>query len=59
MTQIIIEDPEMYAVKDVDSSGRIYLGKEWAGREVRIAVESVREGCDTGNAKAVLATTAD
>lgn len=41
MAHITIDDPELYTEKTVDGSGRIYLGKEWAGDRVKIVIESV------------------
>lgn len=47
MSEIRVEDPDLYTKKDVDNSGRVYLGKEWAGREVKIVVELVDDDeCD-------------
>lgn len=56
MTQIIIEDPDLYTTKEVDASGRIYLGKEWSGKKVKIAIEEVVE---EGNPNRMTPTTAD
>lgn len=49
MSQIIVEDPDLYEEKEVDSSGRIYLGKDWANRRVKVVVETVPEEAGTGN----------
>jgi len=57
MTQIIIEDPDLYAEKEVDGSGRVYLGKEWAGKTVKIAIEE--EVAPEGNPIRMTPETAD
>jgi len=41
MAQITIADPLLYERKEVDSSGRVYLGKEWADTEIMVVVEAV------------------
>lgn len=41
MSHVKVSDPELFAKKDVDGSGRVYLGQEYASTEVRIAVELV------------------
>jgi len=56
MTQIIIENPDLYTTKEVDSSGRVYLGKDWANKEVKVAIEEV---VDEGNAARMKPETAD
>lgn len=38
MVQLTITDPERFEKATVDTSGRISLGKEHAGKEVEIAV---------------------
>jgi len=60
MSRITIEDPNLYVTKEVDSSGRVYLGKDWAGKDVKIAVEVVEESeADEGNPDRMTPTTAD
>jgi hypothetical protein len=43
MSEVTITDPLLYSEKDVDGSGRIYLGQDYAGAEVRVCVEVVAE----------------
>lgn len=43
MAHITIDDPDLYAEKEVDGSGRVYLGKNWAGKRVKIVIESAVE----------------
>jgi len=40
---IQIEEFEEYGWKSVDSEGRLYLGKDYAGKDVKILIEEVRE----------------
>lgn len=39
MSEIRIDDPEIHGKKSVDSNGRVYLGQEYAGRDIRLTVE--------------------
>lgn len=50
MTQIIIDDPDLYEKFEVKDDGRIYLGKDWAGKKVKIVIEEIDEpeGNQTG-----------
>lgn len=45
MAQLIIENPEMYETVEVSDNGRVYLGKDWAGENIKIAVERVDDSC--------------
>lgn len=45
-TTVTVTDPEFVTTKRVDSSGRLYLGKEYAGGHVRVIVERVEEDDD-------------
>jgi hypothetical protein len=45
MAQLIIENPEMYETVEVSDAGRVYIGKDWAGKDIKIAVERVDESC--------------
>lgn len=38
MTEIRVDSPEKYFKKGVDDNGRLYLGKEFAGREVQVVI---------------------
>jgi len=39
MGTVKVSDPEIHSEKNVDSNGRVYLGKEFAGETVQIIVE--------------------
>jgi hypothetical protein len=41
MAKIVIEKPELHETKTVDQQGRVYLGRDLAGRDVEIVVEVV------------------
>ncbi len=43
MTKFEIEDPEIYETKKVDSSGKIYIGKEYANMNAKILIERFEE----------------
>jgi hypothetical protein len=58
MAQIRIEDPELYTTKTVDDSGRIYLGKEYSNKQVKIAIERV-DDTNEGNEEGMTPETAD
>jgi len=45
MARMEIDDPDMYIRKKVDSSGKLYLGKEYAEEEIRVTVERL-EDCE-------------
>lgn len=38
-TTVTVDDPDAVEKKDVDSSGRVYLGKDYADERVRIVIE--------------------
>lgn len=38
MTTVTVDDPEKVITKEVDSAGRIYLGKHLTGRNVEVVV---------------------
>ena len=44
MAEYTITDPEFVARKNVDGQGRVYIGKEYAKKEVRIVVEEIEDG---------------
>lgn len=48
MAEIRIEDPEIYDSKTIDSQGRLYIGREYAGKRVKIVVEEVEDDPDAG-----------
>lgn len=41
MTQTTIEDPDLYDRKRVNSDGRLWLGAEWAGKDVELVLKEV------------------
>jgi len=43
MAEFRITDPELYEKKNVDSSGKLYVGKDYAGKKVKIVIEKVVE----------------
>jgi hypothetical protein len=43
MGQHIVDDPELVETKPVDNRGRIYLGTEYAGKDVKLVIEEVNE----------------
>lgn len=57
MAEIRIDDPDLYERKTVDGEGRIYVGREFANKDVKIVIEAIEE-TEEGNAEAT-ATTAD
>lgn len=42
-SKYIVEEPDLVEAKSVDGSGRIYLGQDYAGSDVRIVVEIIDE----------------
>jgi hypothetical protein len=47
MTTVKVSDPDSMERKRVDSSGRIYVGKEAAGKEYEVVLKRVEsEGTD-------------
>lgn len=49
MSEITIEDPDLVKKKQVDSQGRVYVGREYAEKNVQFILK-VLEG-DEGNAR--------
>lgn len=45
-TSVTITQPALVTSKSVDSSGRLYVGKEFAGKDIRIAVEVLDDSDD-------------
>ena len=39
MSEVTVTDPELHTKKTVDSAGRVYLGKKYSNKEIRITVE--------------------
>lgn len=50
MVQLTITDPERYEKATVDSSGRMSIGKEHAGKDVEFAIVRITDsgGSDAG-----------
>ena len=44
MATVTTEDPDMHSVKTVDDRGRVYVGKEFVGKDVRVTLEVEEEG---------------
>lgn len=44
MALVIFEDPDLFAEKETDGEGRVYLGSEFQGRTVRVSAELVEDG---------------
>lgn len=42
-TTVTVENPEYVQTKSVDNAGRLYLGKDYAGAEVRVVVERIED----------------
>jgi hypothetical protein len=40
-TTVTVEEPDYVQTKSVDKAGRLYLGKDYAGAEVRVVVERI------------------
>lgn len=43
MATVTIENPETLDAKEVDQSGKLYVGNKWAGKKVHFVIESVEE----------------
>lgn len=43
MGTVTVQDPETYTKKSVDGSGKLYLGRDYAGKQVKFIVETVEE----------------
>lgn len=43
-TTVTVDEPDYVQTKTVDSSGRLYLGKDYASAEVRVVVERLDDG---------------
>jgi len=46
MAKIIVEEPERYDLFNIDSNGKIHVGKEFSGMQARIVIESIEEAAD-------------
>lgn len=49
MTQVIVEDPIVVEDKKVDTSGRISIGRDYAGQEVEVIISDADENSDAEN----------
>ena len=45
-TTTTVEDPDLVATKNVDSSGRVYLGADYKDSKVRVVVEAIEDEAD-------------
>jgi hypothetical protein len=43
MAKIVVEKPDLHETKSVDKQGRVYLGTDFAEKDVEIVVEVVDE----------------
>lgn len=43
MAEIVIRDPVLLDTKNVDASGKIYIGKEFSGMQAKIVIEEFIE----------------
>lgn len=43
MAEITIDDPDYFEKTETDKQGRLYLGKDFANKEVRVAIEVADE----------------
>jgi len=41
MATITIDDPDTVSTKKVDGQGRVYVGRDFRGRDVRVVVEVI------------------
>jgi hypothetical protein len=57
MATVTVDDPERVVTKEVDQSGRIYLGKHLSGENVEVVV-TIKEDDETDDEPAQEATTA-
>lgn len=48
-TSVTVDDPEVVTKKNVDSSGRLYLGRDFADKRVRLVVEVLEETPEEGD----------
>lgn len=42
-SKVIVEDPDYVRKKTVDGNGRLYLGQEFAERNVRVVLEMLED----------------
>lgn len=47
-TSVTVDEPDLVSDKDVDSSGRMYLGRDFADTHVRIVVKEMPT-CEEAN----------
>lgn len=43
MPTVQVQNPALLEAKNVDSNGKIYLGKDWAGKRVTLIIEDEEE----------------
>ena len=43
MSEIRIDDPKLVKQVQIDDEGRVYLGRDWAGKQIRLVVEDMGE----------------
>ncbi|XGI82809.1 hypothetical protein ACEU6E_05855 [Halorutilales archaeon Cl-col2-1] len=43
MVKVEVENPDLHAERKVDDRGRVYIGKDFSGKKVRVILESVEE----------------
>lgn len=48
-TSVTVDDPEIVTKKNVDSSGRLYVGREFANARIRLVVEVLDENPEEGD----------
>jgi len=46
MAEVRIQNPDIHEEKTADGKGRVYLGKDYENKKVRIVVEAVEESPD-------------
>jgi len=46
MAQMQVSDPERYDTKKVDTSGKLYVGRELSGKRIRFIIEDIEPGPD-------------
>lgn len=43
MGTLQIENPERYDTLNVDTNGKIHLGKDYAGKKARVVIEAIED----------------
>lgn len=43
MATITIEDPDSVTTKKVDGQGRVYVGRDYRGKRVRVVLETIED----------------